>query len=841
VDKSSSTINRVSGSYNKLNKTSNKTVSTMSAAAGSMVLLGGGLAALRGAFGAAKAAGDFQQTLNKVGQITTATAADMKVLEKTAIDAALSTQFSPQEAIEGLEQLGVQGFNATESAVALGGALDLAAGGQISVAQASMTTAAALRVFNIDVKDSTLAVDKLLKISTATALSANDLQIALANISPGSKLAKQGIDEMLPSIGLVKNAGFDASVASSSVARALSAMAKKSDQFKKLGVNVGDADGKFRPFLDIILDTKEALGGKFTSEVKRSKKALELFGQFGVKAFAAIGDSLEKGITTPTGDILKGAEAIEFLREAMANAGGAAAKFREAALDNLTGDVILLQGTIQGLQVMLGRDLADAFRPIVQGMRSVITKLIDMWSGLSEPARKAIARVVVFGSAIAVAAGAVGTLIFGAQALGAVFGAAGFSLGDVAALLLRFVPIIGAVALVISGFRSAAESDFGGFGKFFERIFTSIRLTFGGLAQVFSDGFLSGEIMKDLNKAENKGIKQFVIDVVAFVDRIQNALRGLKEGFGGIIDGAEPAFTALREMMTDIGKEFGFVFDEFNSTTDDNSASWKEWGANIGQIFAKAVVIVVKGIVIIGRFILGVIRAAKDLQQKWDEAFSGVRKSVKSLVDAWIDLQLTLHPGMDETAVRAESLGESFSILGGMFDLVTTPARFFIAILRTIIKVVDFVIEKFQELFGWASRTFDRIAEGFQAAADAWPRTLAVFDRGLDLTADGLGISGFFGTDETPAEPVAPPTPEAAAASREEGARTAAAFKGIGQQFAAAITSQQSKSKQQKARSTRLALEIDKQKFAELVADGQADNNVLSSAFEDDELLEALF
>jgi len=122
---------------------------SMAAVKAGFLLAGAGALGLMTSFKLAGAAGEFEMGLAGVGAVARATESELKALEARAIRAGIETQFSPTEAIEGLRNLAVQGFTADEAMTALGPSLDLAAGGQISVAQATATSAAALRAFGL--------------------------------------------------------------------------------------------------------------------------------------------------------------------------------------------------------------------------------------------------------------------------------------------------------------------------------------------------------------------------------------------------------------------------------------------------------------------------------------------------------------------------------------------------------------------------------------------------------------------------------------------------------------------------------------------------------------------
>ena len=68
------------------------------------------------------------------------------------------------------------------------------------------------------------------------------------------------------------------------------------------------------------------------------------------------------------------------------------------------------------------------------------------------------------------------------------------------------------------------------------RIGERVRLFFNGLKQLFEQGGFSGAVREELNRAENQGLKRFLISVWQVVYRIQQIWEGFKDGFTRTIE-----------------------------------------------------------------------------------------------------------------------------------------------------------------------------------------------------------------------------------------------------------------------------------------------------------------
>jgi hypothetical protein len=80
-----------------------------------LVVFSAGAVAVAGALSLANAAGKFEQGLAAVGAVTRATTDDMKLLREAAIEAGIRTQFSPTEAVQGLQALATAGQTAEQT------------------------------------------------------------------------------------------------------------------------------------------------------------------------------------------------------------------------------------------------------------------------------------------------------------------------------------------------------------------------------------------------------------------------------------------------------------------------------------------------------------------------------------------------------------------------------------------------------------------------------------------------------------------------------------------------------------------------------------------------------
>ncbi|MBC7173119.1 MAG: phage tail tape measure protein, partial [Polyangiaceae bacterium] len=344
-----------------------------------------------------------------VAAVSGATAQELGQLRDAAVAAGVATQFSPVEAAQGLRDLAQAGFNAQESMGLLLPVLDLAAGslGELSPQAAAGLAAQSIKAFGLSVDEAGGAVDRILKSVNVFAISAGDLPLALGTASRGAQAMHQSLSETLVSLGLVKNIIPSVERASTAVAVAMERMADPRVQqaLRGVGVSVTDSQNRFRTFLDILGDLAPQLDRM--NEAQRSAFLLSTFGREALGGVNAILTQVTNGVRTNTGETLRGAAAIAYLRDQFENAGGTAARFREQMLDTFEGQKQLLAGSLETLAIVAGEPFAQVFKPIVTIVIDIVNAVLNAFRQLPAPAKRAFAAFVVGAGAVVALVGAV--------------------------------------------------------------------------------------------------------------------------------------------------------------------------------------------------------------------------------------------------------------------------------------------------------------------------------------------------------------------------------------------------------------------------------------------------
>lgn len=757
----SGTIGRLNRQVGTLGATSRRSGLAMRAgfgiAAASVVPLVAGLGLLSGAMNLAQAAATFEQGIARVANISGATAEELALLRNAAIDAGIATSFSPDEAVEGLAALAAQGFNASESMGFLDQSLALAEGGMIGVEDASRATAAAVRVFGDNVGNTEEIADRLLAITNRTALQAGDLTLALGTVSRGAGLTSQSLDEMLVSMGLVRNAGVNVSVAASSVSSALQFMGRNADAFSsRLGVSVTDAEGNFRPFIDVVREADTALSERFTNAAERATVATELFGRFGVTAFQNVSQQIRQGIRDSEGNILRGEAAVQFLRQSMQDAGGTAEEFRNRLLDTFAGQGRLLQGTLQTLGVVLGEPFARVFKPMIKLLVESLNTILRFFNDLPEPIKTLVAGVVVASGAFLTLAGILG-IIVGLGLVVAPFFVAFVKIMGL--LLLALAPVIvatAAFAASIAGMVFIVRENIGGLGDFFEETFGRARLAFRALVQLFTTGELSGEVREELATAENQGLRRFVINLFRIGARIKAFFDGIVGGFRGFATLLEPRIERMIEAFRGVGRALGFVEHSTEGLADTPMDDFAAAGVRIGEVLADVMGFIVDAITSVAQVVGGFIRGFMDVFDALSPVFDTLFLAFDVLGEQIAGLFRDLGIFTDEGGSGFETFGEVIGVVVGVVATVLAGiATVVVAVVVGIVAAARFLISAWEPVKTFFFTLGVQVAEIFDTIVvtilNAIDRVIQFIGNIIDLIPESFRPEALIGISETAA------------------------------------------------------------------------------------------
>ena len=281
---------------------------------------------------------EFEQQMANVKAITGATSEEFSKLTQSAKDLGASTQFTASEVGKLQEEYAKLGFSTQQILDASEATLELATATGSDLAQSAKVAAATINGFRLEAKDTQRIVDVMAKSFTSSALDLNKFEVAMSAVAPVAATVGMSLEETTASLGVLVDAGFDASTSGTALRNVLL-------DTQKAGISVSQAFDKIK------------------NSVDPSSTALDLFGKRGAAVAITLANSTDK--------------TASFTRE-LKNAQGAAEAMAKIVGDTLEGDVKRLNSAWEGLILNLGENGQDAFRGIVQGATDLIGTLGDL-------------------------------------------------------------------------------------------------------------------------------------------------------------------------------------------------------------------------------------------------------------------------------------------------------------------------------------------------------------------------------------------------------------------------------------------------------------------------------
>lgn len=335
-------------------------------------LVGSGMVA---AFGLAVGASmEFDKQMSATGAGAQANAAELEALRQTALQAGADTKFSATEAAAGEEALAKAGVKVADiTGGALAGALDLAATGNLNVADSAEVAASAMTIFELKGQDVGHIADVIAAGAGKAQGEVSDLAQGLNQSALVAKQTGLGLEDTAGALALFASNGLIGSDAGTSFKTMLQMLNPTSDEaaakMKELGVQAYDQQGNFVGLATYAQKLQDGMRDLSTEE--RNAAMSTIFGADAVRAAAILYDA--------------GAAGVNEWRAAVDDSGYASEQAAKRT-DNLAGDLERLQGSIETALIQGGSGATTVLRGLTQGADSFVGAVIEMPPALSATA-----------------------------------------------------------------------------------------------------------------------------------------------------------------------------------------------------------------------------------------------------------------------------------------------------------------------------------------------------------------------------------------------------------------------------------------------------------------------
>ena len=343
-------------------------------AMGQKVALGVGALSAAVGVAAVKAFMDFDASMSAVEANTGASADTMGRLRDAALEAGARTVYSATESADAINELAKAGVSTTDILQGgLDGALDLAASGQVGVADAAELTASALNEFGLQGNQASHVADLLAAGANTAQGGVSDMGEALKMVGTTASQLGMSIEDTTGAITMMASQGIVGSDAGTQLRSALigltSASGPAKAEMQQLGISMYDNQGNFVGLANFAGQLKEKLSA-LTPEQRANAMGV-LFSN----AAMSVGNTLYE----------QGAEGVDKFTKQV-NQQGFAAKQASALTDNLKGDVEQFGGAVETSLIKIGSGANGPIRSVLQS----VTRLVTAFGDLPAPVQQTV-------------------------------------------------------------------------------------------------------------------------------------------------------------------------------------------------------------------------------------------------------------------------------------------------------------------------------------------------------------------------------------------------------------------------------------------------------------------
>jgi len=387
-------------------------------------------------------AGDFEEAMSNVEALSQANTQEMAALTAQAKELGATTKFTAQEAGDAMGYMAMAGWDANDMLQGMDGVLQLAAASGEDLAMVSDIVTDSLSAFGLTAKDTAHFSDVL-----AAAATNSNTNVAIMGETFKMSASVAGalgysIEDVAVAMGLMANSGVKGSIAGTALRNTFNGLLEgvtlTGAAFGEYEYCAVKADGTMKDFGTTI----DELRGYFEqmTEAERVANAQAIAGQRGYNGLLAILNATDADYASLTNSIN--------------NCTGAAQRMANVKLDNLNGQLTLMDSAWDALRVTIG----EQFNPELRKTAEIGTDVLTWANGFVQehPAlvKGAMAAGGAFGAIALAITGVTAAMKLATVASGIFAGTMGVALGPVVAVTAAVAGVVG----VVTALATAADA-----------------------------------------------------------------------------------------------------------------------------------------------------------------------------------------------------------------------------------------------------------------------------------------------------------------------------------------------------------------------------------------------
>lgn len=392
-------------------------------------------------------AGNFEAAMSTVEALSQAGAQEMAALSAEAKELGATTKFTAKESADAMGYMAMAGWNATDMLQGMNGVLQLAAASGEDLAMVSDIVTDSLSAFGLTAADTAHFSDVLAAAATNANTNVSIMGETFKMSASVAGALGYSIEDVAAAMGLMANSGVKGSIAGTALRNTFNGLLEgvtlTSTAFGEYEYSAVRADGTMKSFGATIEELRDRF--EQMTEAERVSNAQAIAGQRGYNGLLAILNATDADYQSLTNSIN--------------NCTGAAERMARIRMDNLNGDLTLMNSAWDVLNTTIG----EQFIPELRGLAEAGTDAIAWVDSFIQDHPALTKGVMAFtgvmgGAAVAVTGVNAALKLFQALNVAAMFtGPVGAILGGAAAVAGVTAAVVGLVSAVNEGLPSVKE------------------------------------------------------------------------------------------------------------------------------------------------------------------------------------------------------------------------------------------------------------------------------------------------------------------------------------------------------------------------------------------------
>ena len=305
-------------------------------------------------------AGDFEASMSNVEALSGATSEELAQLAAMAKELGATTKFTAKESADAMGYMAMAGWSAEQMLEGMPGVLSLAAAAGEDLATVSDIVTDSMTAFGLSAADTSRYADVL----AATAANANTSVSVMGETfkyaAPVAGALGYSIEDVSTAIGLMANAGIKGSNAGTALRNVfnglLGGVTLTSEAFGEVQVSAVQADGTMADFATTVNELRSYFDQM--TEAEKVNNAAAIAGQRGYAGLLAVLNASEADYSK--------------LTDSISNCTGAAQKMADIKMDNMVGQVTLMNSAWEAVQTTIG----EQFTPMLSKLYGAAAKVL---------------------------------------------------------------------------------------------------------------------------------------------------------------------------------------------------------------------------------------------------------------------------------------------------------------------------------------------------------------------------------------------------------------------------------------------------------------------------------